>query len=244
MGSGLSEAAVPSGEVEEVRWEDIPKFPTPSVKSHKGVFLSGELGGKSVLIQQGRVHWYEVKEVDEILFPVRVMKLLGIDTILMTNAAGGINSNYQPGDLVLLKDHINGCGQNPLRGPNIEELGPRFPDLSNAYDPRLRDKCKKVADSMGNSLAEGVYIMTSGPSYETPAEIEAFRRIGADLVGMSTVPEAIAANHCGMDVVGISCVTNMAAGLQEELSHEEVLETTQKANEKFARLITEFIKNI
>ncbi len=245
LGSGLSESLTPLlDEIEGVRWSNIPHFPEPSVEGHEGKFLCETLHGKDVLIQQGRIHWYEGLPWDDVIYPIRVQKNLGIKKLIMTNAAGGINEDFSPGDLCLLTDHINFSGDNPLRGPNNDDFGPRFPDLSHAYDKELREIAIEAAKQLGVELNQGVYAMTSGPNYETPAEIRALRTLGADLVGMSTVPEAITANHSGMDVLAISCVTNKAAGMQDKLTHEEVLEVTEKTNKKLGKLIGEIVKRV
>lgn len=244
LGSGLSELLEPEKNNENFNWKQIPGFPTPTVGGHEGKLVTGQLSSKPVVLQQGRIHWYEGQSMDKLIFSTRVMARLGIEKLIITNAAGAINEDYDPGNLVIISDHINACGENPLRGPNIEELGPRFPDLSEAYSNDLRDTARDCYKNQGLPIQSGVYVMTSGPSYETPAEIQAFRALGGDLVGMSTVPEVIAANHAGMDVLGISCVTNMAAGLQNQLTHEEVIETTNQAQGKFGKLINEIVKSI
>lgn len=245
LGSGLSESLTPLLDgVEEVNWSEIPHFPEPSVEGHEGKYLGGTLNDREVLIQQGRIHWYEGLPWDDIIYPIRVQQDLGIKRLIMTNAAGGINKDFSPGDLCLITDHINFSGDNPLRGPNNEDFGPRFPDLSNAYDRGLRNIAIKAATELDVDLKQGVYAMTSGPSYETPAEIVGLRTLGADLVGMSTVPEVIAANHSDMEVLGISCVTNKAAGMQEELTHEEVIEVTSRTNQTLGNLIGEIVKKI
>lgn len=229
---------------EQVNWSDIPFFPEPSIKGHEGKFINGAINGNPVLIQQGRIHWYEGLPWKDVIYPIRVQKKLGIEKLIMTNAAGGINRDFEPGDLCLITDHINFSGDNPLRGKNLEEFGPRFPDLTRAYNKELREAALSVANEMNIELKQGVYVMTSGPSYETPAEISAFRTLGADLVGMSTVPEAITANHSEMDVLAISCVTNKAAGMQEKLSHEEVLEVTKKTNKILGQLISGIVGRV
>ncbi|MFB6290265.1 MAG: purine-nucleoside phosphorylase [Candidatus Bipolaricaulia bacterium] len=245
LGSGLSESLTPLLEgTEVVSWRDIPHFPEPTVEGHEGKYLGGTLNGKNVLIQQGRIHWYEGLPWDDVIYPIRVQKNIGINSLIMTNAAGGINENLSPGDLCLITDHINFSGDNPLRGPNNEDFGPRFPDLSHAYDEELREVALEAADRRGLNLKQGVYAMTSGPSYETPAEIRALRKLGADLVGMSTVPEVITANHSDMRVLAISCVTNKAAGMQDKLTHEEVLEVTERTNQTLGNLIGEIVKGI
>ncbi|MCF7875664.1 purine-nucleoside phosphorylase [Candidatus Bipolaricaulota bacterium] len=242
LGSGLSETfSSLVDDVEEISWSDVPSFPEPTVEGHEGKFISGRLNEKPVLIQQGRLHWYEGLSWDEVIYPIRVQKELGIEEIIMTNAAGGINESFSPGDLCLITDHINFSGDNPLRGPNNEAFGPRFPDLSHAYGGDLRENALIAAEELGVELKQGVYAMTSGPSYETPAEITALRTLGADLVGMSTVPETITANHSGMDVLAISCITNKAAGMQDQLSHEEVIQVTKKSNQKLGDLIARIV---
>lgn len=238
LGSGLTETMSELIEADaKLSWRDVPNFPEPSVEGHEGKFIAGKLEDTSVLIQQGRLHWYEGLSWDDVIYPIRVQKSLGVEKIFMTNAAGGINRDFQAGDLCLITDHINFSGDNPLRGPNQGEFGPRFPDMSHAYPEELREVGLAVAEDMGIELKSGIYVMTSGPSYETPAEISALRVLGGDLVGMSTVPEVITANHSGVDVLAISLVTNKAAGMQEELSHEEVLEVTEKTNRKLGRLL-------
>lgn len=245
LGSGLSETMSELVEVDaEFSWSRVPNFPEPSVEGHEGKFIAGHIERTPVLIQQGRLHWYEGLSWEDVIYPVRTHYSLGVEKLFMTNAAGGINRSFSPGDLCLITDHINFSGDNPLRGPNQEEFGPRFPDMSHAYPEELREAAIGVAERMGIELKQGVYAMTSGPSYETPAEISGLRNLGADLVGMSTVPETIAANHSGMDVLAISLVTNKAAGLQEELSHEEVLEVTEKTNKKLGRLIAGIVTEV
>jgi purine-nucleoside phosphorylase len=237
LGSGLSDILPLEGE-RALAFSDIPGFPVPSVAGHRGEVAVGRLGDREILVQRGRVHYYEGYDLWDIVFPVRVYALLGARTLLITNAAGGIAPGLFPGDLVLISDHVNLTGANPLRGPNLEGLGPRFPDLSAAYDPELRRLAHTVGDELGITLREGVYVATMGPSYETPAEIRAFRALGADLVGMSTVPEVIAARHAGLRVLGISCVTNLAAGVsQTPLSHEEVIEITRRKAKSLGQLL-------
>lgn len=240
LGSGLSGALEQLQDGVRIGFEQIPHFPASTVAGHAGEILSGTLGGQPVWVQRGRVHFYEGRPMHDLAFPVRLMKLLGVETLIITNAAGAINADYQVGDFVLIHDHINTLPDNPLRGDNLEELGPRFPNLLDAYSARLRQVAQSAAQSVGlGKLSEGVYLVTQGPMYETPAEIRAFGKWGADLVGMSTVPEVIVARHMGIEVLGVSMVTNMAAGLDEEtsLSHEEVLETTQRRRGDFAKLL-------
>jgi purine-nucleoside phosphorylase len=204
------------------------------------------VNGKQILLQRGRTHFYEGYSLEEVVFATRLFALLGIKTLIVTNAAGAINRDYSAGDLVLISDHINMLGENPLRGKNLDKLGPRFPDMSAAYSPRLRLLAKEAAEEEEIALREGVYLAALGPSYETPAEIRAFRTLGADLVGMSTVPEVIVAAHAGMEVLGISCATNLAAGVDPEasLSHKEVIETTRRVGEKMRRLLIAIIDRL
>lgn len=244
LGSGLSDVLSLAGE-RKLKFADIPEFPVPTVAGHSGEVAVGTLEGREVLVQRGRLHHYEGYDLGEVVFPVRVYAMLGVRTLVITNAAGGIAPGLAPGDLVLISDHINMMGKNPLWGPNLAEFGPRFPDMSAAYDPELRRLAKKVGEELGIPLREGVYVATIGPSYETPAEIRAFSLLGADLVGMSTVPEVIAARHAGMRVLGISCVTNLAAGLaRAPLSHEEVIEITQRKAAELGRLLSALIPRI
>lgn len=239
MGSGLSEALGPLENEKAFPWRDIPHFPQPTVTGHAGELAAGNIEGKRVLLQQGRVHHYEGFPMHRIVFPTRLMKLVGIETFIITNAAGGVNAGYDIGDFVLIRDHINMIPASPLRGENIEELGGRFPNLNDAYSPRLRDLAQQAAQNAGLSVREGVYVGTPGPMYETPAEIQAYSSMGGDLVGMSTVAEVIAARHCGLEVLGISCVTNMAAGVKPEAvpTHEEVLRVTKEREQDFAKLV-------
>jgi len=208
----------------EIPYAEIPGWPLPSVPGHAGKLIIGAAGGVRVCVLSGRVHLYEGWTPQQVTFGVRVLGRLGMKTLVVTNAAGGINAGYRRGLLVLITDHINLQGSNPLVGPNDDSLGPRFPDMSRPYAPVLREKAKSVARELGIDLGEGVYAALLGPSFETPAEIRYLRTIGADLAGMSTVPEVVVANHMGIRVLGISTVTNMASGMQHELSHQEVLE--------------------
>ena len=239
LGSGLGDFADGLENRVVIPFAEIPDFPQPTVEGHAGAFVIGSCQGKTVVALQGRIHYYEGHPQQVITIPVRVMALLGVKQIVLTNACGGVNLNFAPGDLMLISDHINYSGSNPLIGPNLDQFGPRFPDLSNVYTKELRTKIMKVAEKNGIALRQGVYVMYSGPNYETPAEIRMFRMMGADAVGMSTVPEAIVAAHCGMDVVGISCITNMAAGvLPQKLNHREVVETAALVHDKFRKLLT------
>ncbi|HEU5139573.1 MAG TPA: purine-nucleoside phosphorylase [Bacillales bacterium] len=238
LGSGLGVLADEIEEPVAVAYQDIPGFPVSTVAGHKGQFVFGKLKGLPVAAMQGRFHFYEGYSMQEVTFPIRVMKALGVEKLIVTNASGGVNKTFKPGDLMLIKDHINWLHANPLIGPNDEEIGVRFPDMSEGYSERLLDKARKAARKINLSLQEGVYLATAGPSYETPAEIRMMRTLGADAVGMSTVPEVIAARHAGIEVLGISCVANAAAGILDvPLSHDEVIETTENIREDFLELV-------
>ncbi|PUA38775.1 purine-nucleoside phosphorylase [Paenibacillus elgii] len=245
LGSGLGVLAdLVEGGV-TIPYEDIPHFPVSTVEGHAGELLLGKVEGKHVLMMKGRFHMYEGYGVETVSFPVRVMKELGVEKLLVTNAAGGINTSYEVGDLMLIRDHINFTFRNPLIGPNHSELGVRFPDMSEAYSRRLREAAKEVAAEQGLKLQEGVYLGLLGPSYETPAEIRMMRTLGGDAVGMSTVPEVLVARHAGIEVLGFSCISNMAAGiLDQPLSHAEVMETTERAKPKFLKLVLGIISRI
>lgn len=245
LGSGLGSLADAIEDAEYYNYADIPNFPTSTVEGHAGRLVIGKLGNKQVVAMQGRFHYYEGYTQQEITFPVRVMKALGVNTIVVTNAAGGANTNFKPGDLMLIKDHINLSGNNPLIGKNDQRLGPRFPDMSSAYTPKYIDVVKECANKLNIELQEGVYAFFSGPTYETPAEVKMARILGADAVGMSTAPEVIVASHSGIEVIGISCITNMAAGiLDQPLDHEEVIETTQKVKAEFLSLVKSVVNHI
>ena len=238
LGSGLGDYADTLENTVHIPFGDIPGFPVPTVAGHSGALVIGTKCGKTVAVAQGRIHYYEGLPQQVITLPVRVMAALGVKTLVLTNACGGINTNFRPGDLMLISDHINFSGANPLIGPNLDAIGPRFPDMSEQYTASLRRCIRENAAAAGIPLQEGVYAMYSGPNYETPAEIRMFRILGADTVGMSTVPEALVAGHCGMQVVGVSCVTNMAAGvLPRKLNHAEVMETAARVRSVFARLV-------
>lgn len=247
MGSGLSDVLDQIEGSLRIGFEEIPHFPTSTVVGHAGEVLTGTLAGQAVWAQKGRVHHYEGRPMHDVAFPVRLMKLIGVEKLIITNAAGGINPAYQVGDFVLINDHINTLPDNPLRGDNIEELGTRFPNLLDAYSARLRGLAQEAAQAAGQgTLHEGVYLVAQGPMYETPAEIRAFANWGADLVGMSTVPEVIASRHMGLEVLGISMVTNKAAGMDDdtELSHDEVLETTERRRGDFAKFLMEVLSRM
>lgn len=238
LGSGLGELADRMENPVKMAYGDIPGFPMSTVQGHQGRLVYGTLSGVSVIAMQGRFHYYEGHSMQAVTGPVRVFHELGVKTLMVTNAAGGVNTELRPGDLMLITDHLNLMGAHPLIGPNIGEWGPRFPDMSEAYSRQLQAVARQVAADRNISLREGVYAGLTGPSYETPAEIRMLRTLGADAVGMSTVPEIIVARHMGMRALGISCITNMAAGiLDQPLSHDEVLETTEKAKADFTALM-------
>ncbi|QXM06182.1 purine-nucleoside phosphorylase [Crassaminicella indica] len=245
LGSGLGAIADKIIDKEVYPYSEIPNFPVSTVEGHAGQLVIGTLEGKKVVAMQGRFHYYEGYHMKEVTFPVRVMKLLGIKKLIVTNAAGAVNTSYKPGDLMLISDHLNLSGDNPLIGKNLKDFGTRFPDMSNAYDKELREKVKEIAKSLNIELQEGVYACMSGPTYETPAEVRMVRILGGDAVGMSTAPEVITAVHSGIKVIGVSCMTNMAAGiLDQPLDHAEVMETSEKARAKFITLMQNIIKNI
>lgn len=245
LGSGLGAFADRVADAAVIPFGDIPHFPQSTVPGHSGRLVIGKLEGVPVAVMQGRVHAYEGYLPEEVTFPIRVLGRLGIQSLIVTNAAGGIRLDMKQGDLVLLSDHINFTGRNPIIGHNDERFGPRFFDMTEAYSRRLRQLAAATAERAGLSLAEGVYLCVLGPSFETPAEIRAFRALGADLVGMSTVQEVIAARQMGIEVLGLSCVTNMAAGIQQEpLSHEEVMETGRRVAARFTQLLAALVPAI
>jgi len=251
LGSGLGAAADAISTPVLIPYSQIPNFPQSTVEGHTGRLVAGELGGVPVVIMQGRVHYYEGYTPAEVTFPMRVLGTLGIRAVVLTNAAGGIQEGYHVGQLVALSDHINFMGWNPLTGPNeprfacIPAAGLRFFDMTEAYSKQFRTLAHAAAEEDGFEMAEGVYLATPCPSFETPAEIRAFRTLGATLVGMSTVPEAIVARHMGIEVLGISCVTNLAAGLgATPLSHQEVFEAGRKVEQRLARLLTRLVPRI
>jgi purine-nucleoside phosphorylase len=238
LGSGLGDFADKLEDSICISFNDIPDFPLSTVEGHEGAFVFGNFNNIPIVALRGRLHYYEGYPQNEITMPVRIMKKLGIETLIITNAAGGINLDFAEGVLMLITDHINYSGSNPLVGKNLDEFGIRFPDVSDIYTKDLRIKLREAALNEGIALSEGVYIMYSGPNYETPAEIRFFRLIGADAVGMSTVPEAIVAAHCGIKVIGVSCITNMAAGVfDRKLNHKEVIETANKVKNDFTKLL-------
>lgn len=245
LGSGLGALADSVEDRETVSYGEIPFWPRSTVVGHAGRLVAGKLCGKNVVIMQGRVHYYEGYSMEEVTFPVRALGLLGVKSLIVTNASGGINTEVPPGTLYAITDHINFMGSNPLIGENLEEFGPRFPDMTHAYDGEYIEKLTTAANKQNIRLERGVYMAFSGPSFETPAEIRMARALGADLAGMSTVPEVIAAGHMGMRVCGISCVANYAAGItNEKLTHAEVLEAIAAASDSVIKLIGAFLAEI
>lgn len=245
LGSGLGRFA-DRVEVETVvSYEDIPNFPTSTVAGHEGCFMIGRLGKVPVIVMKGRVHYYEGYDMQQVVMPIRLMRLLGAQTLILTNAAGGINGAYKPGTLVRITDQIASFVPSPLIGKNPDALGTRFPDMTEVYDKTLGAQLDFIAKEQNIPLQKGVYLQTSGPNYETPAEIRMYQMLGADLVGMSTACEAMAAKHAGMKLVGLSCVTNLAAGLSKhELNHAEVQETANRVAHDFETLLEAFIKSL
>jgi purine-nucleoside phosphorylase len=238
LGSGLGGFADEFADAVRIPYTEIPGFPVSTVEGHAGSLVIGKVGRTPVAAMQGRVHFYEGYSLEEVTFPIRTFKLLGIKTVLLTNAAGGIDVELSQGALMVISDHLNLMGPNPLRGPNDERFGPRFPDLTEVYSRQLQETAVEEARALGIEIRRGIYAALSGPSYETPAEIHMLRSFGADAIGMSTVPEAIVARHCGMDVLGISCITNMAAGISDEpINHNEVMETANRVRATFAQLL-------
>lgn len=239
LGSGLGDVVNLLNDKQVVSYKDIPYFPCSNVVGHEGNLVFGKVNNLNVVIMQGRTHYYEGKGFDAVVYPIYVLKLLGIDKLIITNACGAINENFKPGDLMLISDYINLLGINPLIGDNNEDFGPRFPDMSESYNRELIAKIKSVSDI---KLQEGVYAFFNGPCYETAAEIRAYKVMGADAVGMSTVPETIVANYMGIKVLGISCITNMATGItNKKHSHKEVLEVANKASSDLTNLIKNFL---
>ncbi|MBI1729537.1 purine-nucleoside phosphorylase [Candidatus Acetothermia bacterium] len=239
LGSGLSGTIPDLLNETRFSWTELPHFPKPSVEGHAGEWHLGQRTSREILIQRGRAHYYEGFSMNEIVFSIRLMKLLGMRVLILTNAAGAINQNYRVGDFVLIRDHINFMAENPLRGENIDALGPRFPDLSEVYSKKLLKIAKESAVQQKIPLHQGIYVATPGPMFETPAEIRAYKMLGGDVVGMSTVPEAIAARHAGMDILAISCVTNYGAGdvRNGELRHDDVLQITRNRASDLTRLL-------
>jgi len=247
LGSGLGRVAEEIGEKIIINYRDIPGFPGTTVQGHKGELVAGRLGEKMIVVFNGRFHYYQGFSLQDVTLPVRVAKRMGVENLIITNASGGINSDFKPGDIMLISDHINYMGVNPLVGEDPLAFGPIFVDLSESYDTDLMEKAKKIAhqNSSIGELKEGVYLATSGPSYETKAEISFFKKIGADAVGMSTVPEVIVAAQEGLTVLGISIITNMASGIARgALTHEEVLKTMSKTSQRMILLLKEIMRNI
>ena len=245
LGSGLGGFADDFEDATRIPYNEIPGFPRSTVEGHSGRLVSGKVDNVPVLAMQGRVHYYEGYSLEEVTFPVRTFKLLGIKTLVLTNAAGGINVELTQGALMVISDHVNLMGDNPLRGPNDERFGPRFPDMSGVYSPALQELVVEEAKAMGTEVRRGIYGGLSGPSYETPAEIHLLRNLGADAVGMSTVPEAIVARHMDMEVLGISCITNMAAGIGDEpIDHAEVMAIGDRVRGTFTELLRRVVGRI
>lgn len=244
LGSGLGDLADKYCDI-AIPYSNIPHFAKSTVQGHKGQLVFANINDRKVVMMQGRNHFYEGHSMSDVTYPIKVMKKLGVKTLILTNAAGAVNKSFRPADLMVITDHINFMGTNPLIGPNDEDFGVRFPDMSEVYNKNLI----KIVDAAGRllklDLKHGVYMATTGPSYETPAEIKMARFMGADAIGMSTVPEAIVANYCGIDVIGISCISNYATGVStKKLSHDEVIETTDKVKAKFKELVLLLLKNI
>ncbi len=246
LGSGLGEFADGLQNVHYVNYADIPHFHQPTISGHAGRLAIGEIApGFPIACMQGRFHYYEGHDLNTVVFPTRVLKALGAEFLIVTNAAGGVNTQFPPGTLMLIEDHLNLTGTNPLIGPNPEFLGPRFLDMTQAYDSKLRQMAQEVAAHHTITLESGVYAGLSGPTYETPAEVRMLRTLGADAVGMSTVPEVIVANHMGIKVLGISCITNAAAGITgEKLNHQEVMDTAEQTKQRFVTLLSGLLNQL
>ncbi|HWS88021.1 MAG TPA: purine-nucleoside phosphorylase [Pyrinomonadaceae bacterium] len=245
LGSGLGAFADEVEEAEAIPYAEIPGFARPTVEGHTGRMVVGRVGGADVAVMQGRFHFYEGYTLEEVTFPVRVLALLGVKSLVLTNAAGGLNNSFSEGSLIVIGDHLNLMGTNPLLGPHDPRLGVRFPDMTEVYDHAYQDIAVGEARAMELELRRGIYAALTGPSYETPAEIRMLRLLGADAVGMSTVPEAIVARHMGLRVLGLSCITNMAAGvLDKPINHEEVIETGERVRETFAELLRRVIPKL
>ena len=245
LGSGLGDLAKEIKNPITIDYQDIPYFPSTTVPGHAGKLVYGTLNGVKVLCMRGRFHFYEGHDMNTVAMPTRVMKLLGVKALILTNAAGGVNRTFKPGTLMVINDFINFMGDNPLYGPNIDELGPRFPDMTKALSPKYTKLAIKCGQDLGIDIKQGVYMGFRGPNFETPAEIRFAETIGADAVGMSTVPEILAARHCGLPVIGISCITNLAAGITGKvLTHEEVQETADMVKGQFKQLIKDIVKQM
>jgi purine-nucleoside phosphorylase len=245
LGSGLG-AFVREVQTEvSIPYAEIPHFSPPTVEGHSGNLILGEVSGKNIVILQGRNHFYEGHTMESVVFPTRTLALLGVEVLILTNSAGGYGDNMQAGDFMIIEDHINMMGTNPLMGPNIKELGPRFPDMTEAYDKKLIQTMEDILTTQQTRFHKGIYCGVTGPTYETPAEIRMFKLLGGKAVGMSTVPETIAANHLGLRVSALSCITNLAAGVsKQKLTHEEVTDTAKKVEQKFSNFLKEFIQKI
>lgn len=245
LGSGLGGLVDRIEDAVFIDYHDIPHFPVSTVAGHAGKLVFGRIGRTFVVAMQGRFHYYEGHDMRTVIYPVALMKLLGAETLLVSNSAGGMNPNFSPGDLMLIHDHINLFGDNPLMGLNDERLGPRFPDMTEPYSPELIELAEGKAQDLGFSFRKGVYVGVSGPAYETAAEIRYMQTIGGDAVGMSTVPEVMTARYLNMDVIGISCITNMSTGIAKvKHSHEEVVKTANAAAERFCTVVTDILKDI
>lgn len=245
LGSGLGDFADSIEDKIEIPYTEIPGFPVSTVKGHDGKLIFGKINSKEVCVMKGRIHYYESYDIKEVVYPIEVLAGLGIKTLILTNAAGGVNTDFEPADLMIINDHINLMGKNPLIGPNDEDLGPRFPDMTDLYNKDLIEVAEKSAKKLGIDIQEGVYMYFTGPSYETAAEVRMARILGADAVGMSTVPEAIIARHRGLKILGISTITNMSTGiLDTPLDHTEVVEVGQEVAGKFKELLKEIIEEI
>lgn len=245
LGSALGSIAEEIESPTIIDYKNIPNFLTTTVQSHAGKLILGRLGGKNVVCMSGRFHYYEGYDFEDLTIPIRIFKLMGVETVIITNAAGAINKSYKPGDIMIIKDHIKLMGSSPVRGTNIPEFGPRFFDVSDMYTKDLRSLAKTIATNLDIKIHEGVYYFATGPQFETPSEIKAMRRLGGDAVGMSTVTEAITAAHCGMKVLGISLISNMAAGvLNQPITTEEVDEAGREASAKIKKLIREIVNAI
>jgi purine-nucleoside phosphorylase len=245
LGSGLGGVASFISDAIEIAYSEIPHFVNSTVEGHAGKLILGSCSGVEVAVMSGRFHFYEGYSMQEVTFPIRVFALMGIRSLVLTNAAGATSHKLTPGSLMIITDHLNLMGDNPLRGPNEEKFGPRFPDMTGVYTPAYVDLAHEVAREMGLTLVEGVYAGLRGPSFETPAEVRALRALGADAIGMSTVPEAIVARHSGMKVLAISCITNLAAGLtRAQIVHEEVMEVCSRMGEKLSGLIARIVPRI
>ena len=245
LGSGLGDFADAIEDKIEIPYTEIPGFPVSTVKGHDGKLIFGKINSKEVCVMKGRIHYYEGYDIKEVVYPIEVLAGLGIKTLILTNAAGGVNTDFEPADLMIINDHINLMGKNPLIGPNDEDFGPRFPDMTDLYNKDLIEVAEKSAKKLGIDIKEGVYMYFTGPSYETAAEVRMARILGADAVGMSTVPEAIIARHRGLKILGISTITNMSTGiLDTPLDHTEVVEVGQEVAGKFKELLKEIIEEI